>query len=242
MSRSQFSVVVVDKLAQLSAVAKLVDEYSFLSLAGAFKELRDALEFITASTPDIVIIDAKYQAVIGTDWLEPSSHSPEVIVVGTYVEFAQAPEFANGYPIFYINKPIREQELLIALKNSIQTINAKVWRRRRHEKLKKPNGYIFVKTQSGFKRLVFEAIDYVRAFDGGVMICHKGEFLRVNSTLSILENELPDTLFCRVHKSYLVRLDRIQSFSGKKIQMADASIPLGRGNKENFENAIVKIS
>ncbi len=239
MGQNQFSVVVVDDQSQSSDMPGLIAEYSFLNLLGEFKELSKALEFVKDISPDVVILDVKMPTHIGLDWLESTPNSPELIIVGSHGE--NAPMVLSGNLVFYILKPVTKEKFLQALKNTVQAINKKRWQKKESRKLKKPEGNIFIKSEDTFLGLAFEEIDYVYASGGGVKIYYNGEFFLAESTLKIFENELPATLFCRVHKSYIVRLDRIIGFNASRIQMQDVSIPLGKEYRERFENSIIKI-
>ncbi len=240
MGQSQFSVILVDDLSQSSGIGRLIEEYSFLNFKGKFKQLANAIEYMSKSSPDILIFDVKRLSLEDFQRLAPLSHTPEIIVLNN--DHEPALELVNGNQVFYLNKPIKEEEFLLTLKHAIQTLNSKIWRRKRHKKIENPRGHMFIKNESMFHRLTFDNIDYVHASDGGVNICYNGECLKTKYSLTVLENELPDSLFCRVHKSYMVRLDRIESFTSSIIQLADISIPLGRANKQKFEAAIIKIS
>jgi DNA-binding LytR/AlgR family response regulator len=101
---------------------------------------------------------------------------------------------------------------------------------------------VFIKSDGIYLRLSFDEIDYIKAYGEYVKIHKDGKWSLASCTMKSLEEKLPQRLFCRVHKSYIVRLDRIQSFDSTHLRLLDTVIPIGRGHKVQFEKAITKIS
>ncbi|GAB3251591.1 LytTR family DNA-binding domain-containing protein [Larkinella harenae] len=95
--------------------------------------------------------------------------------------------------------------------------------------------FVFLKVGHAMQRFDYDAIDYVQAFGTYSKVYSNQKVIVVNETISHLETLLPKQQFLRIHKSYLMNLSKINSYSYRNVFIGSAKIPLGASYREKFE-------
>lgn len=241
MKPNQFSAIVVDDdLVPSANIAGLLERYPFVNVLRAFKGTSPALTYAIRNQPDIIFLDVEDPEDAAVQLLlELTPNIPEIIIADFHEEKGSL--LINGNLILRIQKQDIEKNLLFLLKSTVQIINGKIWGKKQVASGGERRKSIFIKSRATFRRLPLEEIDYIQASGGGIKVFFNGTSLKAQTSLRILEDQLPGALFCRVHKSYVVRLDRIESFNSSQIQLADVVIPLRRAHRQKFESCISKV-
>lgn len=232
------SCIILDNADRCTEISLALRKFLYLKVTGVFHEASKAKVAIFKQQPDIIILNA--EAIANENFRLPQieSYNPDVIVIGG--KDVESKKWFRGMKVLYMPEDFMSKGGFPDFDNLL----------RNHSKLssirkvvpKKTMHHIFVKSDGVFLRLAFEDIDYVKAYGEYVKIHKKDRWSLANCTMKSLEEQLPKRLFCRVHKSYIVRLDRINSFDSTHLRLSDTVIPIGRGHKARFESAITKIS
>lgn len=103
-------------------------------------------------------------------------------------------------------------------------------------------GYTFFRVDRRYVKVIFREILYIESCLNFVKIKTKDKTHLVLITLRQLEQDLPQDLFCRVHRSFLIGIDHISSFDEDQVQLGDTNIPIGRSHRRKLESLLPVIS
>lgn len=174
---------------------------------------------------DLVLLDVKLPGQSGLELLRLFPKPLPVIVTTAYTEFAV--ECYDLSVADYLLKPFTFGRFTRALNRTLGNNLSSNSLTEDH--------YIFLKVGHSMQRFDFDAIDYIQAFGTYCKVFINGRVIVVNEIISHLEALLPKHKFLRIHKSYLLNLSKINSYSYRSVVVGTAKIPLGASYREKFE-------
>lgn len=177
---------------------------------------------------DFLLLDIEMPDMSGLDYLSSLDKVPPVILMSSHREFG-AEAFDNNV-IDYVVKPVAFPRLMKAI-NKVKDLLATTIDF-------DPNAGFFIKTDGVLKKVKYKDIVYVEALGDYVMVhTELGEF-KVHATMKKMVERLMFPFFIRVHRSYIVRKDRIDKIDIDIIEVNKKLIPVGRSYKNNLFDAI----
>ena len=215
------------------AVKILIDYISkvpFLELQNTFKDAVLATEWLRGNSTELIFLDIHLPKLKGMAFLKTIVHPPAVIITTTYHQYAV--EGFNLNVTDYLLKPIEFERFLIAV-NKVKTmqINQQV----AHED-KSSKDFIFLTVQKKKVKILFSEIIYVESQREYIkIVTTKREYFSKMSTHE-MENILPSNLFKRIHRSFIISVNKIESYTADAVHVNGASIPIGRGYKGVMED------
>jgi two-component system, LytTR family, response regulator len=227
-------IVVDDSNVQRQTIIKLVNENQNLTLIGEFSNALEAKNCITNHDVNLVFLDIEMPIINGFDLLDGLKVKPQVIFITSKAEYALK---AFDYSATdYLQKPISRERFNQSVKKAISLISLS------KENSDEENPYIFIKSNLKKLKLYIFRIKWIEAFGDYVKIITDEENHLVLATMKSFEQELPADKFIRVHKSYIVNIDKIDKFNSKYAEIGSSKIPLSRNKKEDLFKFIDKIS
>ncbi|MBT9393147.1 LytTR family transcriptional regulator DNA-binding domain-containing protein [Hymenobacter sp. NST-14] len=228
--------IVDDEQGALDILTSYISKTPFLSLAATTTNPLEALSLVQQQPIDLIFLDIHMPQLSGLEFMKLLDGRSRVVLTTAYSEFAVESFELNA--LDYLLKPIDFSRFLKAAQKALNifTEPSPKWQ------LPKEDEYIFVKTENKGKMLKvsFDEIVYVEGLKNYVSIC-TGED-RVITLLNIkdLEEKLPSGQFMRVHKSYIVSLNKIRALDGGQILFKDmkAYVPLGETYRPAFFKAL----
>jgi two-component system, LytTR family, response regulator len=223
-------IVVDDSSIQRLTITKLVNDNPNLELVGEFSNAVEAKNCITNKNVDLVFLDIEMPVINGFDLLDGLKVKPQVIFITSKAEYAvKAFDYAATD---YLHKPITKERFNQAVKKAISMIS-----------LSKENGeeespHIFIKSNLKKLKIYISRIKWIEAYGDYVKVITEEDNHLVLSTMKSFENELPKDKFIRVHKSFIVNIDKIEKFNSKFAEIGPHKIPLSRNKKEDLVKAI----
>lgn len=221
-------IIIEDEPLAVKIVSDYIREVSFLELQGSFKDAILAMEFLRRADTDLIFLDIHLPKLKGLDFLRTLSHPPAVIITTAYHQYA-----LDGFNLNvtdYLLKPIEFERFLVAVTKVRKAIPEAA------AGLRESRDFFFITVQKKKVRIGFPDILYVESQREYVRIVTvKGEYLTKMSTHEI-EALLPVALFRRVHRSFIVSLRRIESYSAEMVELGGVSIPIGKGYRESLED------
>jgi DNA-binding LytR/AlgR family response regulator len=228
--------------------AKIIADYilkvPFLTLVGTTTNPIDALARVQGGEIDLVFLDIQMPEITGIQFLRLCGSQCKIILTTAYPEFA-----LEGYEynvVDYLMKPVAFERFLKAvqkvLPGSLSNKNENPVDFRKENNLTSEQDYLFVKGESKnkFLKIDYDKILYVEGLKNYVSLYTQDERIVTYQGLSDLETQLPKPPFYRVHKSYIVSIDKIRMIDGNTIYIQDKLIPIGDSYKENFIREIKK--
>lgn len=223
-------IVVDDSAIQRVTITKLVNESPNLHLIGDFANALEAKNCINHNTVDLIFLDIEMPLINGFDLLDGLKIKPQIIFITSKADYAVK---AFDYEATdFLQKPISKERFLKAVKKALELHQL---RTDSHEDLGEA---IIIKSNLKKLKIYTAKIKWVEAFGDYIKIITDDDNHLVLSTMKSFENELPDGKFVRVHKSYIVNVERIDKFNSKFAEIGSTKIPISRNKKDTITKAI----
>jgi two-component system LytT family response regulator len=181
-----------------------------VNVLGEAASVREGLEFLAGTQPDVVFLDVEMPYGNAFDLLDQlPERSFEIVFVTAYNTYAL--EALNNHAAYYLMKPINIDELIksVSYVAEIKEKENALEDRILKSKLNKAEGKITLPQQDGFLVLNISDILYCKADDNYTEIYLENKKLLVSKTLKYFEEALSDYPFARIHKSYLVNVNEV---------------------------------
>jgi len=222
-------IVVDDSAIQRMTVTKLVDESTLLNLVGDFSNALEAKSCINNNRIDLIFLDIEMPLINGFDLLDGLKTKPQIIIITSKADYAvKAFEYEATD---FVQKPIHRERFNKAIKKALELHSL------RHDT--DENGEsIVIKSNLKKLKVYVSKIKWIEAYGDYIKVVTDDESHLVLSTMKGFEKELPEGKFIRVHKSYIINLDRVEKFNSKFAEIGTTKIPLSRNKKEEIVKAI----
>lgn len=202
-----------------------------LILAGNCYNAIEALNFLHENTVDILFLDINMPELSGLEMLKTLNNPPIVILTTAYSEYAlESYEFGVTD---YLMKPIRFDRFLKSVNRVLEIKADEATAVQSPEKPAAPKETSFFIKVDGIQRKVrFEDILYVESKGNFVRLHCEDMRLMTADTLSNMEQKLSPYGFLRVHKSYIVNLEKVTGLEGNRLLIQEIKIPIGNSYKQ----------
>jgi DNA-binding LytR/AlgR family response regulator len=221
-------IIVEDEPLALQRTKEYVLKIPFLNLRATFDNALDALAFLKTDKVDLIFLDINLGEVSGIQLLETSAVKSQVILTTAYQEYA-----LKGFDLKvadYLLKPFTFERFVQAVDRAYENLPKK--------QPLAPRGFIFVKTENRLEKIVLKEIIYIAGVRDYRRIHAVGKRIMTLQTFAEFERQIPPNIVCRVHKSYMVALDKIDSIEKDQIKIKDQIIPLSETYKKRFFSLI----
>ena len=233
-------IIIEDEPLALERTKDFVGKIPFLHLLATFDNAIEGLGFLKNNTVDVLFLDINMDELTGIELLENSNIDSRVIFTTAYQEYA-----LKGYELNvtdYLLKPFTFQRFLQAVTKAHDQLSLKT--QSQVNTVAEPaflapagrrsQSHIFVKTENRLEKIEFEDLLYIEGMRDYRRIHCLSKRIMTLQTFTELEHLIPSTVACRVHKSYMVALDKIKSIERGKINIEDKYIPISATYKEDF--------
>jgi two-component system LytT family response regulator len=217
-------IIIEDEPLARRKMEQFVKKVPFLQLLHSFESALDAIAFLRKGTVDLLLLDIRMDELTGIELLEVLPERPEVIICSAFEQYA-----LKGFELQvtdYLLKPFSFERFLTAVLNVQNRLTAKIQKR-------SPE-FVFIKTEHRLQKVGLEEILFVKGMgDYRHVHCLQRKIMTLE-TFGGLETKLPNHLFCRVHKSYLVALSKIESIERERIKIGKEIIPISETYRQQF--------
>ena len=223
-------IVVEDEPLAVKVLSDYILQIPFLDLQGTFKDAILATEFLRENTVDLIFLDIHLPRLKGMAFLKTLTDPPDVIITTAYHQYAV--EGFNLNVTDYLLKPIEFERFLVAVNKVKASQGEKLKMTETQEK-----DFIFINVQKKKVKILFSEIVYIESQREYIkIVTTKKEYISKLSTHEI-ESLLPSHLFKRVHRSFIISVSKIESYTAESVELVNGvSIPIGRGYKDVIEN------
>lgn len=223
-------IVVDDSAIQRMTITKLVNEASNLHLVGDFANALEAKNCINNNNVDLIFLDIEMPLINGFDLLDGLKIKPQIIFITSKADYAVK---AFDYEATdFLQKPISKERFLKAAKKAYELHLLK------NETQEDLGEAIIIKSNLKKLKIYTAKIKWIEAFGDYIKIFTDDESHLVLSTMKSFENELPKDKFVRIHKSYIVNVERVDKFNSKFAEIGNNKIPISRNKKDVIIEAI----
>ncbi|KQS53321.1 DNA-binding LytR/AlgR family response regulator [Flavobacterium gossypii] len=223
-------VVVDDSAIQRMTVTKLVANHPNLNLVGDFSNAIETKNCLTNKEVDLIFLDIEMPVINGFDLLDGLKVKPQIIFITSKAEYAVK---AFDYDATdYLQKPISPQRFNAAVKRAMDLYLL------RKENIDEDSEHIFIKSNLKKLKIFTSKIKWIEAYGDYVKVVTEDENHLVLSTMKSFENDLSKERFIRVHKSFIINIDKVDKFNSKFAEIGVTKIPLSRNKKEDLVKAL----
>ena len=226
------TLIIDDERPARAELKKLLHDFPEIEIVGEAQNSKEATEKITALDPDLIFLDIQMPEISGLDFIRAIQGRSKVILTTAYSEFV-----TEGFELEvedYLLKPIPFSRFIKAIQRVQSTPPAT-------DPAAADTGvddYFFVKTELKGKmlRINFSDIDYIESMKNYVAIHHNGIKTMALLTMKDLEDRLPATRFLRIHRSFIIAVDKITAIEGNTVLLRNVkeSILLGETYRPAF--------
>lgn len=225
-----------DEPLALEVIDTFCKRCDFLTLEKAFTDTAGALKYLEKNSIDLLFLDINMPAVSGVDFYRSLQHKPMLIFTTSHGEYAL--ESYDLSAIDYLLKPFTFKRFEKAVSKARQIFdlvhNATVAEEAR---------YLMLKVDYGIVKVVLSDILFIEGLDNYLKIHLQGQPpLVVRFTMKALAEKLNEQEFVRVHRSYIVAVNRIETVKHKIITLAAEEIPVGKMYEEQLRAVLDKKS
>lgn len=239
MSNQIKAVIVDDEPLAITVLENLLKAYPNVEILGSFSSTSGLSDKLHELKPDVVFTDIQMPGETGLEFVKQQYPMPYAVIFTTaYSDFAA--DAFDFEALDYMLKPISPERLSKAIKrleeyieyrssNSVEVSNTE-------------NDYVYVKVDGEFQKIFFQDIHYIEAFADYVKIWISTDKRIVTlQTMRNMENGLPTDQFIRIHRSYIIALNKIKSIQNSSVILESGmEIPIGKNYKEAVNSILVK--
>lgn len=227
------TIAIDDEPLALQLVEGYIDKTPFMENAGCFESPLDALEYLSDHRVDLAFVDIEMPDLKGNELASLLRDGPRVIFTTAYEQYA-----LEGYKldvVDYLLKPFSYEEFLRAGQKALKMAKLKM---EASTVAAGEEQFLFVKSEYKLLRIDTNKIRYIEGLKDYVKIYlddTRRPILSLNS-MKNMESNLPASKFMRVHRSYIINLDKINSVDRNRVVIGEITIVVGSNYKEKFTN------
>ena len=219
-----------DEPPALKVLAKYISAINGLEIVGQCRNAIEALEILGQKSVDVIFLDIKMPRLIGTEFLKNLSHPPKVIFVTAYRDYA-----IDGFEldaVDYLVKPVSFERFFKAITKLNRLMGRETSTIITNDSAN-PTAFVYLKVNRDMKKVFVNDIIYIESWKDYVKIfLTGGKNVLAKQSITAMENLLSEHKFMRVHRSYMVSLDKMSGYNGLSVQLGANEIPIGRLYKQ----------
>jgi DNA-binding LytR/AlgR family response regulator len=214
-----------------------VQKTGFLELVGMFSGGLSANKFLAENAVDLIFLDIQMPDLTGLELLRTLKNPPLVIFTTAFSEYAL--ESFELDVVDYLMKPIDFQRFMKAANKAHE-----IWEQSRPKKtnvVETPSTFIYIRADRQFIKVYFKDIRYIEGKGNYAVVHTTTEKLMTAISLTLILEQLPDTQFARINKSFIVNIAAIQRISQDTIVLdKNLELPFGKAFQDDFIQRFVK--
>lgn len=225
--------IVDDSRLQRLAIVKLIEDHPSLDLVAQWNNAIETKNGLLDVKVDLMFLDIEMPILTGFDLLDDLENKPKIIFVTGKTKYAFK---AFDYDaVDYLQKPLKKDRFCASVEKAIGLISPEV----SGASEEKEEEYIFVKSNLKKRKIYLHKLKYVEALGDYVkLIMEDTDPVVVLATMKSFETQLVEGRFLRVHKSFIVNLDKIERYNSRNIEIEGDQIPISRHKKNALNQAL----
>lgn len=236
------AIAIDDEMLALKKIIRYSEKIGYLDLKMTFTNAHDSLLYLKENSIDLVFLDIQMDGFSGIEFLESIKERPRVVLTTAYESYA-----IKGYDLGvsdYLLKPISFNRFLLAVERVYKEVNRDTIISREptdiNRSSEQSDRYVFIKSGKKENKVYLDDILYIEGLkDYLIIVTEKSRIVTLHSFMSILELLNSDN-FLRVHKSFVIALDKIVFFEDNHVKIGDQKIPVGATYRKLFQKHIRK--
>jgi len=194
-----------------------------------------AITILQQQPIDLIFLDIRMPQLNGTDFLKTLKNPPKIIFTTAYAEYA-----LEGFEldvVDYLMKPIRFERFLKAVNKVFPGQEKAMPEKTVAPEEKKEDSFVYFRADRKMIKVFLHEILYIESMKDYVKIITSHSTIITKQSISSVEEMLPESAFARIHRSYIVSLHKIRSFTNELIEIGNTSLPIGK----LYRNGVLKL-
>ncbi|TXE07745.1 response regulator transcription factor [Gelidibacter salicanalis] len=220
-------IIVDDESVAREVIETHVSKLSNITIVGSFSNAIDALNYLRHHTIDLVFLDINMPEMSGISFAKSINKDIKIIFTTAYRDYAV--EGFELQAVDYLLKPISFDRMLKAVNTYFNiyfdTTQKELYKVENHD-------FMFVRAERRMIKVDFDSIVYVESYSDYLKIHLSNETIVTRETISAIEAKLPNGRFLRIHRSYIIALKNISSFTNEEIVINNKSLSISRSYKK----------
>ncbi|WKN44756.1 LytR/AlgR family response regulator transcription factor [Tunicatimonas pelagia] len=229
-------VVVDDDAMTLKIIESLVKKTKSLAWKGSFQDPVEAANYLQQQPIDLLFVDVEMPDMSGLELIKTLSFKPQIIVISSKKEYAL--DAFEHEVTDYLLKPVANYARFL---QAVQRAKAKHKPQTTAPLSLASSEHIYLKIDSLLVKFDLKDIHWVEAYGDYVRIKTPQKLYTVYATLKSVEDTLPKTQFLRVHRSFIIRVDKIMNIDQGNLQIADKIIPISQSYRKKLMESITTL-
>ncbi len=225
-------IIVDDEPLAQNLLEDFVNKVPFLELKTKCKSAFEAVEALQEYKIDLIFLDIHMPDISGIDFIKNTEKLPLIIFTTAYSHYAL--EGFEHNAVDYLLKPIPFERFTKSVNRAYEVFNLQ------NKKIdnKDTKDFMFVKADYKLVKIKFNDIFYVEGLKDYVKIVTAGKNVLTLNRMKTMEEKLPTGKFIRVHRSFIISIDKIDSVNKGSVQIGKSSIPVSNSYRDDFLNSI----
>lgn len=226
------TILVDDEPHAIQVLDKYLADFDEVEIVGRCHDAMQASRILQEQKVDLMFLDVKMPGLKGTDLLRSLKNPPKVVFTTAYQDYAVEGFDLNA--VDYLLKPIPFERFLKAMEKVFASLNMTTQPVPAAEKDLSPDkdAFLYLKVDRKTVKINVEEIYWIESLRDYIKVVLKDKALISKQKISIIEELLPEDQFLRVHRSFIVSVDKVQSYHTHKLEIDGKELPIGR----NFRN------
>lgn len=229
-------IAVDDEPLSLDIIEMYCKNFEFLSYERGFTRTKNALQYLEKNPVDLLLLDINMPSMSGIDFFKSLQHKPMLIFTTSYSEYAL--ESYDLGAVDYLLKPYTLERFEKAVQRANEVFNLV-----HHASTPTKAKFLMLKVDNIVTKVILADILFIEGLDNYLKIHLQGQQpVVVRLTMKSLMEKLNEKEFLRVHRSYIVSVNHIESIKQKMISIAGEEIPIGKNYEESLKTLFNKYS
>ena len=228
-------IIVDDEPLAIEIVESYVNRIDQLQLQGTFRNAVQAFAYLQQHSVDLIFLDIQMPKLSGIEFLKTLKNPPKVIFTTAFRDYA-----IDGFDlevIDYLLKPIPFERFLKAVGKVMHQQSVTVPALPVKKSEPSTDDYVYFKVDKKMIKTKMAAVLYIESIKDYVKVRTDEKEIITQQKISYLEESLPSQQFLRIHRSFIVNIDKIDAYSATDVEIGKHSIPIGR----NYKNDVMKV-
>lgn len=224
------TVIIEDELLAQKLLRKYIEKDNRLQVVKVCNNGQEAFEYLSDNKIDILFCDIQMPLLNGIDLLKIIDYKPVSVLTTAYENYA-----LQGFAldvVDYLLKPFSFERFQQAVNKALELYRYRNENRARKSTEEK---FIYVRANQMMQKISLDSILYIEALKDYVQMITPEKKIIIQDTMKNMEELLPHKTFVRIHKSYIVNKDKINSYTSQSVFIHTKEIPLGRAFKGNLK-------
>jgi DNA-binding LytR/AlgR family response regulator len=230
------TIIVDDEPLALDVLEALLSNLPNIEMVARCENAFEANAALQKDKIDLMFLDIQMPQMTGVEFLKSLAHPPMVIFTTAFPEYAVEGFELNA--VDYLVKPVSMERLMKA----VNKVAEKIVGQQDDDDLPSSDTYFFVKADKKLVKVNFEDVLYIEGLKDYVIIKTEEGRVITLQTMKSLEDKLPDTIFRRIHRSYIVNMKKIIALDGNVVEVKEKSaikaLPIGKNYRDELHDAI----